>query len=379
VRVETADGTTPATAGTRFFFAGAPVVTALSPDRCPDVAAYCSQVEVTGEGFVPGAHALGTPPPATRVSFGGVPAPYVWCESVQRCSVSVPFGPAHGELVNRVVDLRVETPTGSAARPFTYGPVATELTPKAGPATGGTVATLTGIGLDGVTAVAVGSVPARFRVVSPTELAVTMPAVPAGTRHPLTLTTALGRWVTDPGDPALGQGVTWDALAPPVIEALEPPYGYEGSAVRLVGRGFAYDGEPRVWFGAAESPGTGCSAAEATCWAFVPPGTGTVPVTIETSAGRSAPTPAAVFTYFPPPEVTGMSPTSGPLAGGTRVTVTGRDLSVLRVSIGSRDAVLVESSADAFTFVTPEGNFPGTWSVDIETRGGPLVLEFTYV
>ena len=54
-----------------------------------------------------------------------------------------------------------------------------------------------------------------------------------------------------------------------------------------------------------------------------PAGTGTVDVTVTTPGGTSATSPADQFTYVAAPTVTGLSPTSGPAAGGTLVTITG--------------------------------------------------------
>ena len=56
-----------------------------------------------------------------------------------------------------------------------------------------------------------------------------------------------------------------------------------------------------------------------------PAGTGTVDVTVTTLAGTSPVTPADQFTYTAvvAPAVTGLSPTSGPVAGGTLVTISG--------------------------------------------------------
>ena len=54
-----------------------------------------------------------------------------------------------------------------------------------------------------------------------------------------------------------------------------------------------------------------------------PAGTGVVDVTVTTPGGKSATSAADQFTYIAAPAVTGLSPTSGPAAGGTLVTITG--------------------------------------------------------
>ena len=47
----------------------------------------------------------------------------------------------------------------------------------------------------------------------------------------------------------------------------------------------------------------------------------TVDVTVVTPGGASPTTSADQFTYVPPPVVTGTSPDSGPVGGGTTVTI----------------------------------------------------------
>ena len=64
---------------------------------------------------------------------------------------------------------------------------------------------------------------------------------------------------------------------------------------------------------------------DTTITATSPAGTSTVDVTVTTPGGTSATSPADQFTYTAAvaPTVTGLSPTSGPEAGGTLVTITG--------------------------------------------------------
>ena len=49
-------------------------------------------------------------------------------------------------------------------------------------------------------------------------------------------------------------------------------------------------------------------------------------VTVSTPGGTSATSAADEYTYIPAPTVTKVSPTSGPAAGGTTVTITGTNL-----------------------------------------------------
>ena len=66
-----------------------------------------------------------------------------------------------------------------------------------------------------------------------------------------------------------------------------------------------------------------------------------------TPAGTSAAVTADQFTYVvPPPTVTAVSPTSGPTAGGTTVTITGTNFT------GATKVALRHVAATSFTVVS---------------------------
>ena len=93
------------------------------------------------------------------------------------------------------------------------------------------------------------------------------------------------------------------------------------NTVTVTGTGFV-SGSTAVDFGT--NAGTSVNVASGTSLSVVvPAGTGTVSVTVITSGGGSSTPLASAYTYNPPPTVTGVSPTNGPAAGGTTVTVSG--------------------------------------------------------
>ena len=57
-----------------------------------------------------------------------------------------------------------------------------------------------------------------------------------------------------------------------------------------------------------------------------PEGAGTVDITVTTPDGTSATSAADQYNYENAPVVTSVSPSSGPTAGGTAVTITGSNL-----------------------------------------------------
>ncbi len=82
----------------------------------------------------------------------------------------------------------------------------------------------------------------------------------------------------------------------------------------------------------------------------------------------------------PPPVVTGISPTSGPAAGGTSVTVTGTSLTGGTVAFGANAATGVSCGATSCTATSPAGT--GTVNVEVTTSGGTSAAtaadKFTY-
>jgi hypothetical protein len=113
---------------------------------------------------------------------------------------------------------------------------------------------------------------------------------------------------------------------------------------------------------------------------------GAVNVTVTTPAGTSTITSADRFTYAAP-SVTGLSPSSGPKAGGTEVTITGSGFatgSSTSFKFGTRPATDVDcESVNSCTAVAPAGAKLGKVEV-IATVGkdhskkSPPADQFTY-
>ncbi len=108
--------------------------------------------------------------------------------------------------------------------------------------------------------------------------------------------------------------------------------------------------------------------------ATAPVGSGTVNVTVTTSQGTSSDNSADLYTYEAPPTVSGVSPNSGTLTGGTTVTLSGTGFaSDMPVDFGANAAssVTVNSSTSA-TVVSPQGssNNGGVVDVTVTTTNG---------
>ena len=210
---------------------------------------------------------------------------------------------------------------------------------------------------------------------SPTSLTITSPAGSAGTVD-ITVTTPGGTSTTSAADQ-----FTYDPV--PTVTGVVPAAGpvAGGTTVTITGTGFVTGAT--VDFGLTGA--TSVTVVSGTSITAVSPAgsAGTVDVTVTTPGGISATSPADEFTYDPIPTVTGITPTGGPLAGGTTVTITGTGFTgATAVTFGTTAATsYTVASATSITAVSPAGS-AGTVDVTVTTPGGISTTsaadEFTY-
>lgn len=104
---------------------------------------------------------------------------------------------------------------------------------------------------------------------------------------------------------------------------------------------------------------------EITC--VTPAGQGVVDVTVTTPGGTSFPVP---FYYILPPHISDLRPTAGPVAGGTTVTIDGRNLqTATAVTLGPATLLPTALSDSQLTVTTPPAA-AGTVPVVVTTIGG---------
>ena len=113
-------------------------------------------------------------------------------------------------------------------------------------------------------------------------------------------------------------------VAVPTVTSVSPPLGSTagGTTVTITGTNLA--NATAVLFGGA--PATIISDTANQLVVTSPGGLGTVDVTVVTAGGTSTSSPADQFSYVFPPSVVSMTPASGPVAGGTVVTIAGGGL-----------------------------------------------------
>jgi hypothetical protein len=163
-----------------------------------------------------------------------------------------------------------------------------------------------------------------------------------------------------------GHEMLEDRITPTTVTGLSPTFGpaFGTTPVTITGTGFT--GVTAVDFGTTSVGFTPVNTTTITT--VSPAGTGVVNVTVTAASGTSPITPADEFTYGP--TVTGLSPTSGPAAGGTPVTIIGTGFTgATSVNFGTAQVTnITVVSANSVTAVSPPGS--GVVDVTVTTPAG---------
>ena len=242
------------------------------------------------------------------------------------------------------------------------GPSVSGLSPSDGSAAGGTEVTISGTKLTGATAVHFGTKAATsFEDVS----ANTVTAIaPAGTGTvDVTVTTPAGITAPEPDD-------RFTYLSKPAVSAISVKSGPAtgGTVVTITGSGFTAGATVR--FGEQQATKvTVNSAVSITATTPVMAAGKKLPVTVTTPGGTSAAAKQATFASTP--VITGVSPASGPLAGGNTVTVSGAGFApganASKFKFGSAKVKSAEcESITTCTVLVPAGKSAATVAVTVE-------------
>ncbi|MFA7249417.1 MAG: IPT/TIG domain-containing protein [Dehalococcoidia bacterium] len=343
-------------------------VTLLSPSSGPATGGQA--VTIYGSGFDASA----------SVTFGGVPATsVVWHNS----GLLVAYSPPGAGAVSVVVT----NPGGQAAASpiaYTYTGISgssgalsvTSVTPSTMAA--GSALTILGTGFVAGATVTVGGYPAtNVIVVNSTQIAALAPAGPSDSVMLI---------VTNPDSTAAGIGglaygvpsttTTTPSLVPagqPSVTAVSPTTGSSagGTTVSITGSGFVPG--TTVTFGGV--PATSVSVVSGTLiTATAPPNpVGTVSVLVAGPSGSVGGVTAG-FTYeLAVPRVTAVSPSTGALAGGTTLTITGTGFAPgATVSVGGLPASTVSAVSPTQIVVSTPPGPPGAAVILVTNPGGAI-------
>ena len=332
-----------------FTFIDTPAISALTPTSGPSVGG--TTVTIVGTGFID----------ATGVEFGNTAGSAFVVNSPTRITVT---SPAHAVGPVGVVILH---PTrNSDPGQFTFVapgvPNITSIAPDNGPTAGGTTVVITGTDFTGTTAVDFGTIPATsFTVNSATQITAVSPPAAAGIVN-VVVTTPLG----------ISVGVPFTYVPPtaPAISGLTPTSGPVTGNTAVIITGANFGAATGVTFRGA--PGTAFQVTSPTTISVAtPPNTvGAADVIVQSPAGASIP---ETFTYLavPLPAISAMTPTSGPTAGGTSVTITGSGFSGdSTVYFGGAPAVSATVTSPTSIIAVSPPHAVGTTDVTVQNVNG---------
>lgn len=346
--------------------ANAPMVSAVAPGQGSYLGG--TAVTITGTGFLVGA----------TVTIGSTAATGVTVVSATQITATTPAGVV-GAAVVRVTN--TDGQSGTLGGAFTYlgpPPAVTSVSPVSGTSLGGTLITITGTDLVSGATVTVGGVAAtNVTWVSSVQITAKTPARTAG---------AATIVVTNPDAQtgSLVSGYTYTAATPPAVTGLSPTSGSTGggAVLTITGTGFATGATVSIG-GAAATNVVVSSATSLT--ARVPAGAAGAASVVVTNVDTQSGTYGGGFTYVSSatPTVTAVSPTGGPVAGGTSVTITGTGFNagaVVTFGTVAATGVTVVSST-SITATTPAGTAATQATITVtntDTKFGSLTAAYTF-
>ncbi|MFE5118958.1 Ig-like domain repeat protein [Streptomyces sp. NPDC056669] len=239
--------------------------------------------------------------------------------------------------------------------------------PDQGPYSGGTLVTIIGSHFSGATAVFFG--PRRAASFSVLDDQTIIAVSPSGTG-------AVPVKVTTPGGTApIGYFyyVAW-----PTLTGLLPIAGPIGGGNIVELTGVNLSTARLVLFGTAIASPTAVSDQHLLVTAPPASGPGTVSLYVISVGGVSN---RLLYTYAPVPVVTDVSPSTGSVAGGETIVLTGTGLTfVTGVTIGGVPAASFESYSDTLLAVVTPPGVPGPADITVTTAGGSVTVPggFTY-
>ncbi|MCA8911483.1 MAG: IPT/TIG domain-containing protein [Planctomycetes bacterium] len=333
--------------------AQAPVITNISPTSGPSAGGQ--SVTITGTNMTG----------ATSVTFDGNAAT-ITGNTGTTIDVTTPAGTAGA------IDVVVTTPGGSdtSTGGYTYvdAPAITNISPSSGPSVGGQSVTITGTNLGSATSVTVDGNAATITGNTANTVDITTPAGTAGAVN-VVVTTAGG------SDTSTGGYTYVDA---PAITNISPTSGPAAGGTSVTITGTNLSSATSVTFDGNAATITGNTAT--TVDVTTPAGSaGAVDVVVTTAGGSD--TSTGGFTYLSGPAITNISPTSGPAAGGTSVTITGTNLTgATSVTFDGNAATITGNTATTIDVTTPAGS-AGAVDVVVTTPGGSDTSTggFTYI
>ena len=345
----------PRTTDSKYTYVGAPEITGLSPNFGPQTGG--TAVTIHGSNFLVG---MSQPGFNLQVLFGGNAAQFTVINDNQ---IQTTSPPGSGVQQVRVISSASGSSPQDTRANFTYssGPLVSGLSPANGPATGGSIVTITGNGFVPGAVVKFGEVQAFATVVNSSRIDATAP--PGSGIVSVTVN------VNGTISPAGGQAqFSYDG---PTVTSVAPIAGPLAGGTTITIRGTNFTTASVVHIGTTIVPSVFLDPTTLTAVTPSVPAAVAAHVRVTTSSGQSPESAADVFTYTNGPIVDIVNPDTGPTIGGSIVVITGKNFSApLSIQFGDVTAPSFNiNSATQLTVLSPPNATAGP--VDIRVTKGP--------
>ena len=156
-----------------------------------------------------------------------------------------------------------------------------------------------------------------------------------------------------------------------MVSAISPASGPAAGGTSVTVSGSGFSGATTVLFGTAKGKTVAVNAGGTQLTVKSPAGSSgaSVNVRVVTPGNESPAVTADLFTYGP--TITSLSRTSGPVAGGTKVTIAGSGFStVLNVKFGTTTAKAFTVSSSTSIIATSPAHAAGQVRISVTTAAG---------
>ncbi len=191
--------------------------------------------------------------------------------------------------------------------------------------------------------------------------------------------------VTTPGgSSAAGDNDRYTYVPTVSVTSISPTSGPAGGGTTVILSGSGFTGATEVSFGGTDASSYTVNSDTQITAVSQPEAAGMVDIVVSDPAGSSATGTGDQYTYVAPLSVTGVSPMSGPTAGGTTVTISGSGFTgATAVSFGGTAAPSYTVNSDSQITATSPAHAAGTTDVTVTTANGTSPSssadQYTYV
>ena len=352
-------GTSGLSSADQFTYIAPPSITSLTPNSGTVLGG--STVTIKGSNLED----------ATTVKFGTKSATIV-SDSNNQLVVTTPAETVG--TVNVIVTTAYGTSTVTSGGVYTYEvlPTIQSISPNSGTAVGGTTVTITGTDLASATAVDFGANAAKIISDTASQIVVVSPAgTPGVVDITITGVAITGQNTNTTGTSPISSADQFTYLIFPVVSSISGNMGPAIGDTDVTITGTYLNGATGVDFGS--TPATILSDTATQIVVLSPAGTAgkTVDVTVTNVNGTSGTLAGDLFTYVGLPTVTGITPDTGPIAGGTAVTIMGTNFTnAATVAFGSQSVKFKVMSSNEITATSPAGS-NGIVDVVVSNIAGP--------